>query len=192
MFLFPPKEDTQCFQCRAICVPYTCWTSPTGSAWEWRHFFHYRSLSHFIWPNVLSQDTWIPCIKPESSTSLVSALKFFLEVLLQNSVYLQGDLSSRVAACSIEIICALEAPRSHSWSTFFLGSYNSQAESHLSVFWAVVSNPRWDTQHFASMKGRGRDLCCYKNITLAVDLSSMYGCTDMLHGWGQLSFTATP
>lgn len=66
--------------------------------------FHYRSLSHFIWPNVLSQDTWIPCIKPESSTSLVSALKFFLEVLLQNSVYLQGDLSSRVAACSIEII----------------------------------------------------------------------------------------
>lgn len=192
MFLFPPKEDSHCFQWRAICVPYTCWTSPIHSAWEWRHFFHYRSLLHCIWPNALLQYTWTPCIQPESSTSLVSALRFFLEVLLQRSVYLQGGVSSRVAAWGIEIICSLEGPRSHSWSTFFRGSYNSQAESHLSVSMAGVSYPRWDTQHFANMKGRGRHLCCYKNITLAVDLSSMYGCTDMLHGWGQLPFAATP
>lgn len=192
MFLFPPKEDTQCFQCRAICVPYTCWTSPILSAWEWRHFFHYRSLSHCIWPNALSQYTWIPCTYSESSTSLVSALRVFLEVLLQRSIYLQGDLSSRVAVWGIEFIFSLEAPSSLSWSTFFLESYNSQTEPHLSAFKAGVSCPRRDTHLIANMKGRGKDLCCYKNITLAVDLSSMYGCTDMLHGWGQPPFTATP
>lgn len=119
-------------------------------------------------------------------------LKFFLEVLLQRSVYLQGYLPSRVAAWGIEIICSLEAPSSLSWSTFFLENHKSQAESHLSVFRAGVSSPRWDIQHFANIKGRGRDLCCCKNITLAVGLSSMCGCTDMLHGRGQLPFTATP
>lgn len=76
--------------------------------------FSLQELVALYWPNALSQYSWIPCVQPESSTSLVSALRFFLEVLLQRSAYLQGDLSSRAAACSIEIISSLEAPRSHS------------------------------------------------------------------------------
>lgn len=156
-------------------------------------FFITGTCRHCIWPNALSQYTWIPCIQSESSTSLVSASKVFSRGFVRGQ-YICKDiyLPSRVAAWGIEIICSLEAPSSLSWSTFFLESHKSQAESHLSVFRAGVSYPRWEIQHFANIKGRGGDLCCYKNITLAVDLSSVCGCTDMLHGRGQLPFTATP
>lgn len=41
MFLSPPKEDTQCM---AMCVPYTCWTSTTCSAWGENTF-----LVQYIW-----------------------------------------------------------------------------------------------------------------------------------------------
>lgn len=38
-------------------------------------FFITGACRHCIWPNALSQYTWIPCIQSESSTSLVSASK---------------------------------------------------------------------------------------------------------------------
>lgn len=56
-------------------------------------FFITGTCRHCIWPNALSQYTWIPCIQSESSTSLVSASKvssrgFVTEVSISARIFI--------------------------------------------------------------------------------------------------------